>query len=236
MHAKITELTPSKFEKLLKECPIAYIPISPIEWHGNHLPFGTDAIRAEWVIKSVCQVIGGVLFPTEYCGTDGYKTKADGEFWYLETVVNEKLGGNFLVEERHFLQRVNWLVNNVKRNGFKMLVVCTGHLSPQQLSVLEKIEDEESSSGFDIILWHSEKAKFPKELQTDDYLHAGVEETSEMLYISSNLVDANELGKSNNERKLGLVDSLKEQISVDLGEQRLNLEKEQLINLIKSKL
>lgn len=236
MHVKIIELTPSKLEKVLKECPIAYIPISPIEWHSNHLPFGTDAIRAEWVIKSVWQAVGGVLFPTEYCGTDGYNTTANDRHWYLETVANQRLKGNFLVEEQHFLQRVIWLVNNIKRNGFKMLIICTGHLSPQQLSILEKIEDEESSCGFNIILWHSEKAEFPKELQTDEYLHAGVEETSEILYISSNLVDVEELGKSNNDIKLGLVESLKEEISVDLGEKRLNLEKNQLIKLIESEL
>lgn len=236
MNLKIIELTPNKFEKILKECPIAYIPISPIEWHGNHLPFGTDPIRAEWVINSVWKVIGGVLFPTEYCGTDGYKTKVDDKYWYLETIIGEKLKGNFLVEEQLFLQKVICLVNNIKRNGFKILVICTGHLSPQQLSILEKIEHEESSSEFNIILWHSEKAKFPKEIQTDDYLHAGVEETSEMLYISPDLVDVNELGKSNCEIKLGLVDSLQEQVSVNLGEKRLKLEKEQLISLIKSEL
>lgn len=233
LHAKIIELTPSKLRKILDENPIAYIPISPIEWHGEHLPFGTDAIRAEWLIKSVWKDIGGILFPTEYCGTDGLITKDDDEYWYLETVVNQKLEGNFLVDEQHFFERVRRLVNNVKRNRFKILVMCTGHLSPQQLSVLEKIESEETSNDFHIILWHSEKIEFPRELKTEDYLHAGVEETSEMQYISPSLVDIDKLGKTDNENKLGLCDSLTKLVSSDFGKQRLHLEKKGLINLIK---
>lgn len=233
MHAKIIELTPSKLRKILDECPVAYIPISPIEWHGEHLPFGTDAIRAEWLIKSVWRAIGGVLFPTEYCGTDGLITKDNDRYWYLETVLDQKLQGNFLVDEQHFLDRVTWLVNNVRRNGFKLLVICTGHLSPQQLAVLEKVENEASSNDFYIILWHSEKVKFPKEFKTEDYLHAGVEETSEMQYISPNLVDADRLGKTDNENKLGLFDCLIKLVTSDLGKQRLHLEKKKLINLIK---
>lgn len=236
MNFKIIELTPSKFRKIIDEIPIAYVPISPIEWHGEHLPFGTDAIRAEWLMKSVWKEIGGILFPTEYCGTDGLITKNNDKYWYLESVVDQKLEGNFLIEEEYFYGRIKRLVNNIRRNKFKILVICTGHLSPQQLSILEKIETEESNNDFHIILWHSEKVEFPIELITDYYLHAGVEETSEMLYINSDLVDIDKLGSTEQENQLGLCDSLTKLVSSDFGKQRLHLEKKELINLIKKSL
>lgn len=228
MYGKIIELTPKEMNEIIKKYPIAYCAISPIEWHGNHLPLGTDAIRAEWLITKVCKNIGGILFPTEYYGTDGLVKNNGQEFWYLESVVDKKLIGNFLIEEHIFYIKVLMLVENIIRNNFKILVICTGHLAPQQISALNKIEEQFNNEKFKIILWHSEKATFSIDLMTDDYLHAGIEETSEILYIDSELVKLNELGQSIEEKKLGLDKNLSKLITEEFGQRRLGVEQEQL--------
>lgn len=234
MFGKIIELTPSKFEEIVNQYPIAYLPVSPIEWHGEHLPFGTDAIRAEWVLNSVIEDIGGIMFPTEYCGTDGITKQEGEELWYLESIVGKKLNGNFMINEFHFTERIIRIIKNIRRNNFRLLVICTGHLSPQQLSSLENIENDMSDNDFRIILWHSEICKFPDELTTDEYLHAGVEETSEMKYINPNIVNLDLLGSNSIDRKLGLCDSLSHLISSEFGERRLMKEVETLTERIKN--
>ncbi len=233
MHGRIIELTPSRLKEILKQIPIAYVAVSPIEWHGSHLPLGADAMRAQWVMEQAWSDVGGVLLPTEYCGTDGLYNKDGNNYWYLETVAEEKLIGNFLIDEFHFSHRVINLVENVKRNGFKLLVICTGHLSPQQISLLENIEERYRDDNFNVILWNSEKVVYPKELTTEDYLHAGVEETSEMMYIKPQLVSIDKLGEENSDVKLGLVKELEYKTSRELGEKRLFAEKQQLIKKIK---
>jgi creatinine amidohydrolase len=32
-------------------CPVVYQPIGPLEWHGPHLPMGTDPLHAEAVAR-----------------------------------------------------------------------------------------------------------------------------------------------------------------------------------------
>ncbi|MBH1940910.1 creatininase family protein [Mobilitalea sibirica] len=170
--------------------------------------------------------------PLQYqccCGTDGLIEANGEEYWCLESVVNKKLLGNFLDDIEFFKTRCKKLIKNIRRNQFKVLVIGTGHLSPQQINILEEFEKEFNNKEFRVIIWHSEKAIFPKELMTDDYLHAGVEETSEMLHINNSLVQLNELGEDECERKLGLDKQLRELISIDLGMKRLELEKQQLI-------
>lgn len=232
MFSRIINLIPSKFKEIMAQYPIAYMPVSPVEWHGEHLPFGTDAIRAEWLLTSVAKRVGGILFPTEYCGTDGIVRQSGRELWYLESIVGEMLPGNFLVEESHFAERIKRIIINVQRNGFKLLVICSGHLSPQQISILESFEREIVMSNFKIILWHSEVCNFTKELTTEDYLHAGVEEASEMKFICPDEVDVTLIGSNELDRKLGLNDSLRPLISEDFGEKRLMREVEELTDKI----
>jgi creatinine amidohydrolase len=35
-------LTPVDFESRVEAAPIAYLPLGTIEWHGPHLPLGSD--------------------------------------------------------------------------------------------------------------------------------------------------------------------------------------------------
>jgi creatinine amidohydrolase len=50
--------------------PLAFCPVSPIEWHGLHLPVGTDGLHAHHVAVRVAEQVGGVVLPTLFAGTE----------------------------------------------------------------------------------------------------------------------------------------------------------------------
>jgi creatinine amidohydrolase len=65
---RITHLHPREFRARRDACAVAWLPIGTIEWHGKHLPLGSDGILAEAICTLGAREIGGVAFPTMYYG------------------------------------------------------------------------------------------------------------------------------------------------------------------------
>ena len=51
-------LTPEEFRARLRERPIAYLPLGTLEWHGEHLPLGADALISEGTHGRMRQAVG----------------------------------------------------------------------------------------------------------------------------------------------------------------------------------
>ena len=66
------ELCPEEFKERLKECPIAYLPLGTLEWHGPHLPLGADGIQPLGLFVRVAEKIGGIVLPTLFLGPDRF--------------------------------------------------------------------------------------------------------------------------------------------------------------------
>ena len=60
-------LRPGQIRERREECPIVFIPLGTLEWHGLHNPMGADGLQAEEMAKR-CAMRGGVVFPTVYYG------------------------------------------------------------------------------------------------------------------------------------------------------------------------
>ncbi|MXY83198.1 MAG: creatininase family protein, partial [Gemmatimonadetes bacterium] len=44
---RYSDLLPWEFRQRLAARPVAYLPLGTLEWHGEHLPLGSDAIQSE---------------------------------------------------------------------------------------------------------------------------------------------------------------------------------------------
>ena len=44
-------------------CDLAYLPIGGLEWHGSHMPFGTDFLTVTHLAEEAARRFGGVAFP-----------------------------------------------------------------------------------------------------------------------------------------------------------------------------
>ncbi len=40
-------LLPDQFSTRIEHCPLAYVPVGSLEWHGEHMAVGNDALKAE---------------------------------------------------------------------------------------------------------------------------------------------------------------------------------------------
>ncbi|MBI4024124.1 MAG: creatininase family protein [Verrucomicrobia bacterium] len=61
-------LRPDQVVTRRTECPVVYIPMGTIEWHGPHNPLGADALQAEGLAILCAQKGGGLAFPPLYYG------------------------------------------------------------------------------------------------------------------------------------------------------------------------
>jgi creatinine amidohydrolase len=61
-------LRPSEVVARRTACPVLYIPLGTIEWHGPQNPLGADTLQAEGLAILCAQKGGGLVFPPLYYG------------------------------------------------------------------------------------------------------------------------------------------------------------------------
>ena len=64
-------LRPGQLRARQTECPLVLFPLAPLEYHGPHMPMGTDPINAGCVAHACCKELRrGVVRPTMFLGTE----------------------------------------------------------------------------------------------------------------------------------------------------------------------
>ena len=61
-------LRPGDVVRRREACPVVYIPIGTLEWHGLHCPIGADTLQAEHLAVLCAELGGGLVFPSLYYG------------------------------------------------------------------------------------------------------------------------------------------------------------------------
>jgi creatinine amidohydrolase/Fe(II)-dependent formamide hydrolase-like protein len=65
-------LTPSAVRARRGALNLAYLPVGSLEWHGSHMPFGTDCFTVAYLAEEAARRFGGVVFPPVYWGDVRY--------------------------------------------------------------------------------------------------------------------------------------------------------------------
>lgn len=63
-------MTAPEIAEYMSELNLLYIPVAPLEWHGPHLPYGTDPLNAYAVCLEASRRFGGLVHPIVYAGTE----------------------------------------------------------------------------------------------------------------------------------------------------------------------
>src|SRR5579864_5564960 len=71
-------MTPGEIVAARARCPVAFVPVGPIEWHGPHLPLGTDALVAHHLAVRAARIVGGVVLPALFAGTETVRLPGSG--------------------------------------------------------------------------------------------------------------------------------------------------------------
>lgn len=189
-------MRPAEFIAARNSFPVAYVPVSPLEWHGRHMPLGTDALAAQALCCRVARKIGGVVHPTIYLGVDAYWKK----IWLpkIDTSTDTKIVGVTL--PMHGFANMPETVGIVLRDvtgtltdhAFRAVLLVNMHGSPFQMGAIARVaQDESASSGARVV------AVSHEDLLADEHPidHAGRQESSMMMALRGKLVDLSKLGR-----------------------------------------
>jgi creatinine amidohydrolase len=147
-------LRPAEIAAERQRCPLVYLPIGPLEWHGLHMPYGTDALNAGAVAREAALRTGGVVLPTLFCGTERErppdKLKSLG-FDENAFVVGMDFPGNLLPSlyfpEEVFTLMVRAYLDALLRLDYRLVVLVNGHGARNQIEALKRLSQEYNARG-----------------------------------------------------------------------------------------
>ena len=120
-------MLPHEMDAAMAECPTAFVPLGTLEWHGVQNALGLDALKAHALCVRAAHDGGGVVLPPLYGGVGGvaqpHTVIMEPEPTFHSTLLQPWL---------------SMLCQELKRLGFKAIIMVTGHYgASQQMTVRE---------------------------------------------------------------------------------------------------
>ncbi|HYM68091.1 MAG TPA: creatininase family protein [bacterium] len=190
-------MRPPQIVEARRKCPVAYLAVGPLEWHGPHLPMGTDAMAAHRVAVEVARRVGGVVLPAYHLGTETVRVP-DGPqglrplgFEGHERIVGMDFPGNpvksLYIEEGTFAVIIREIVRLLKQDDYRLIVIVNGHGAPNHQRALRRVAAEENDPPRVHVLF--ERAGSGPAHPSHDPGHAGRGETAFMMVEAPGSVD-----------------------------------------------
>jgi len=180
------ELSGEAFQAAVKRCcGVCILPLGVLEYHGPHLPLGTDLYRAHYVACETAAAEPAIVFPA------------------LPFTVNTECKiypGGVVTHDRLMFELLENICDEISRNGLHKIIAFSGHGGNKwflplfvQL-MLDKNKDYViyflNNRGIDpdAVGGYMDVKVFRSIFETDTYGHADEWETSEILHIRPDLV------------------------------------------------
>jgi creatinine amidohydrolase len=201
-------LTPADFESRLEAAPIAYLPLGTLEWHGPHLPLGSDFLQSRGLFMQLARRVGGIVLPPLFLGPDSMQEVDGAEYYGMDLsqqVPNppqQLKGSAYWVSDRLFSEMVEAVLKQLRRTGFR-IVVAHGH-GPSTNHFVEN--GEALGEKFDLTIMTLWRRRDEREPSTEfQYDHAAANETSIMMALHPGLVHMERLPKDTREWPVGII-------------------------------
>ena len=179
---RLERLRPREIEQSMQACPVLFQPLGTIEWHGLHNIVGLDAVKAHHLCVRAAQQGGGLVAPALFGGVGGLDEP--------HTFVMEPENDVHSVLVRAWVEK---LCREAVRQGFKAIILLTGHYGAAQQMVIRDLAVRLSRSLGVPVLGTPE---YFLALDVGYYGdHAAWGETSLMFYLDADSVDLSRLGK-----------------------------------------
>ena len=190
------ELTPKEFQARLEKAPIAYLPLGTLEWHGEHLPLGSDGLQSKGFFIELAKEAGGIVLPMLFVGPDRSQTIDGKDLYGMDICKNGRYqsrqlsGSAYWIDRDVFTQLLEGILVQLKRAGFKV-VVAHGH-GPSTGLFQSHIGEWSKKYGLKLFICWRDDDSDGLGIQTD---HAGANETSLMMALRPELVQMDNLSK-----------------------------------------
>ena len=191
-------LRPAQLLEEQANCPVVYVPIGPIEWHGPHNAMGLDAMNAEFLALEAARRFGGVVLPTLYIGVEAERTPemlANIGLDTSEHVVGMDFPANSFKSLYYREETLTLVLRDTIRlllqNNYRLIVVVNQHGADGQFHALATLQREYDATV------KGAKVLLPTLFEVADPSlgggHATGSETSVLLYQHPECVDLTQL-------------------------------------------
>jgi creatinine amidohydrolase len=197
---RLEEMSSAELDRLDRDRTVLLLTVSPLEEHGPHLPVGVDAFTARHLAETVAERLvaarpgwTAVLAPTLHMGTFAFHAP-----------------GTITMRQRVVRDAVTDYGESLARAGFRYIFVANGHGGPGHLVALDEASATVSrrrgvvmASLAGPLAWQFLRADLLSRVEEElgrpltaeeraaagDDTHAGLWETSLMLWLRPELVD-----------------------------------------------
>lgn len=188
-------LRPGQLNARKEQCPLVLFPVGPLEYHGPHLPLGTDPLSAGFVAHECCRRLGkGVVLPTMFVGTERERDPEMLEslgFKRDDYVVGmdfpSRLWNSHYLPEEVFALIVASEARCLISQGYHYIFIVNGHGAFNHNAVLKRLCVELSNTTkaqVDFAIGFPEKAAASGAIG-----HADIAETSLIMHYNREAVD-----------------------------------------------
>jgi creatinine amidohydrolase len=139
-------LTPDEAVARRERCSALLIPIAPIEWHGPHLPLGTDPLCASYDAERAAQILGATVYPTLFIGTERERRPEmlrsiglpeDAHVEGMDFPANNYK--SFYFREEVFALVLRDVIGMAKANGYQVVRIVNAHGAENQLATIARL-------------------------------------------------------------------------------------------------
>jgi len=171
---KLEEMTSLELAKKVNDRSVVILPVGAVEEHGPHLPLSTDCIQPMHIAEKVAEETGcfvAPLLPYGVCTTTrDYPGTISVSFDALRLMARD-------------------ILSELVRNGFRNIVVLTGHAGREHMAALRVAAKEiADKSQVKMMVLSDYDILYEQRLLPPDDGHAGTGETSRIMAERPELV------------------------------------------------
>ena len=180
-------LFPWEFKERFERCPLIYVPVGSLEWHGEHMAVGNDSIKIHHLCCDAARISGGIVYPPVYYCIGGLMPFDPSKY-----SVNGTFKGETQVLEEFLLS----VLNSLETIGFKAAILITGHTPPEQCDLMRTVANKYKGK---MKVHGTDDKQFANSIGHHSD-HAAKWETSILWYYHPELVDITQLPRDLSEK------------------------------------
>ncbi len=215
MKVRYEEMLPHEVVEARNRCPVAYLPIGGLEWHGFQNCVGLDTVKIHALAMELAERLGGVALPALFYGEnrEAHLMEANAEDrdriaaglgLSPENFASGYMGVAPLEQDRRYVDLLVHILFQMRSLGFRLTCIMAGHYPLLHLA----------RAACEIFYLHAHAtcrawAFSGYELVRDEVEsagdHAAAWETSLMMVLRPDLVDLSRLPSDPDEKLVGIV-------------------------------
>lgn len=221
-------LRPRQVATRRQTCPVAYLPIGTIEWHGIHNPVGLDTLKIHALLCECAKQIGGLVFPPLYYGENREQALMEANATDRDQIASEmalapeNFAPGYMVEgvsaqNRNYQSLLVHILHQIKSLGFKVAVIGAGHypLLDHARAAAALFHQEQSRPK--MVVWSMTGYELLQGQFTPCGDHAGKWETSLLMHLDPGMQDLSALPDDRSKELIGTTNNGVQESSAEFG-------------------